>query len=238
MPKKTYPENIQKFKEQLESGNNLVDYFFECGVSPSICTNEELYNISDDNYLEKMKNILKPSLLCKFPEFDNNNDTIDEEIISYCFPEGFEMIYSASSEPKRKIFSIILDNNLFSSEYPQKYLTCILFYEKLSQYKKLQQQIEKIEKNKDNPDCLDLDETLIDSIRNSLKDDKNNILHRHSKIMTSILPSINIDDHVIEDPNMGNIDIGQLGNIINQPIFKLKYYYIPKCIQYLDMFLL
>ena len=230
MPKKTYPENIQKFKEQLESGNNLVDYFFECGVSPSICTNEELYNISDDNYLEKMKNILKPSLLCKFPEFDNNNDTIDEEIISYCFPEGFEMIYSASSEPKRKIFSIILDNNLFSSEYPQKYLTCILFYEKLSQYKKLQQQIEKIEKNKDNPDCLDLDETLIDSIRNSLKDDKNNILHRHSKIMTSILPSINIDDHVIEDPNMGNIDIGQLGNIINQPIFKLKYYYIPKCI--------
>ena len=27
MPKKTYPENIQKLKDQLESGNNLVDYF-------------------------------------------------------------------------------------------------------------------------------------------------------------------------------------------------------------------
>ena len=51
MPKKIYPENIQKLKEQLETGNNLVDYFFVCGVSPSIYINEEIYNISDDNYL-------------------------------------------------------------------------------------------------------------------------------------------------------------------------------------------
>ena len=63
MPKKTYPENIQKLKEQLETGHNLVDYFFVCGVPPSICTNEEIYNISDDNYLDNMKSILKPSLL-------------------------------------------------------------------------------------------------------------------------------------------------------------------------------
>ena len=229
MPKKTYPENIQKLKEQLETGNNLVDYFFVCGVEPTICQNQDLYNISDDNYLENINKTIKPSILCKFPEFDNNNDTIDESIISYCFPNGFELIHSASSDPKRKIFSIILDNNLFSSEYPQKYLTCILFYEKLSQYKKLQQQIEKIEKNKDN-DFIDLDETLISSIRSSLKDEKNVNIHRHNKILTSILPSINIDDHVIEDPNMGKLEIGNMRNTLNQPIFKLKYYYIPKCI--------
>ena len=230
MPKKTYPENIQKLKEQLETGHNLVDYFFVCGVQPTICQNEELYNISDDNYLENINKTLKPSILCKFPEFDNNNDTIDEGIIAYCFPNGFEMIHQTSSEPKRKVFSIILDNNLFSSEYPQKYLTCILFYEKLSQYKKLQQQIEKIEKNKDNTDFIDLDETLISSIRNSLKEEKNINLHRHTKILTSILPSINIDDHVIEDPNMEKLDIGNMINPLNQPLFKLKYYYIPKCI--------
>ena len=229
MPKKTYPENIQKLKEQLETGNNLVDYFFVCGVEPTICQNQDLYNISDDNYLENINKTIKPSILCKFPEFDNNNDTIDESIISYCFPNGFEIIHSASSDPKRKIFSIILDNNLFSSEYPQKYLTCILFYEKLSQYKKLQQQMEKIEKNKDN-DFIDLDETLISSIRSSLKDEKNVNIHRHNKILTSILPSINIDDHVIEDPNMGKLEIGNMRNTLNQPIFKLKYYYIPKCI--------
>ena len=117
-------------------------------MPPTICKNEELYNITD-NYLENINKDLKPSILCKFPEFDNNNDAIDEGIINYCFPDGFKIFnHNASSEPKRKIFSIILDNNLFSSEYPQKYVTCILFYEKLSQYKKLQQQIEKIEKNK------------------------------------------------------------------------------------------
>ena len=51
MPKKIYPENIKKLKEQLEIRNNLVDYFFVCGVSPSIYINEEIYNKSDDNYL-------------------------------------------------------------------------------------------------------------------------------------------------------------------------------------------
>ena len=58
MPKKIYPENIQKLKEQLETGNNLIDYFFVCGVSPSICINEEIYNISDDNYLDILFNFL------------------------------------------------------------------------------------------------------------------------------------------------------------------------------------
>ena len=229
MPKKKYPENIQKLKDQLESGNNLVDYFFVCGVSPSICMNEELYNISEENN-DNIKNLLKPSILCKFPEFDNNNDTIDDSIINYCFPNGFEIINKPNSDPKREIFSIILDNNLFSSEYPQKYLTCILFYEKLSQYKKLQQQITKIEKNKDNPDFINFDETLISSIRNSLKDEKNANIHRHNKILTSVLPSIKIDDHYIGDPNTEKLEIGQNRNSINQPIFKLRYYYIPKCI--------
>ena len=232
MPKKKYPENIQKLKDQLETGNNLVDYFFICGVPPSICQNEELYNISDNNYLDNVNKKLKPKILCKFPEFDNNNDTIDEAIISYCFPEGFKVIHNpTSSEPKRRNFSIILDNNLFSSEYPQKYLTCILFYEKLYQYKKLQQQIEKIEKNKDNKDFLDLDDNLISSIRNSLKDDKNVNIHRHAKIFTSVLPSINIDDHIIGEPiNSSKFDTNQMRNTINQPIFKLKNYFIPKCI--------
>jgi len=72
----------------------------------SICKNEEIYNISDDNHLDNMKNILKLSLLCKFHEFDNN-DTIDGENINYCFPNGFEMIHNPYSEQKRKVFSII-----------------------------------------------------------------------------------------------------------------------------------
>ena len=231
MPKKTYPENIQKLKDQLETGNNLVDYFFICGVPPKICQNEELYKITDINYSDNVKKILKPTILCKFPEFDNSNDTIDEEIISYCFPDGFDVLYTTSSDPKRKIFSIILDNNLFSSEYPQKYLTCILFYEKLTQYKKLERQIEKMEKNKDNIEYVNIDDCPINSIRCTLREEKTAKTLRHNKMLTSILPSINIDERVNDDRNIGgNFDFGQMRNTINQPIFKLKYYYIPKCI--------
>ena len=231
MPKKKYPENIQKLKDQLETGNNLVDYFFICGVPPSICQNEEIYNISDENYIENMNNnVLKPTILSKFPEFDNNNDTIDESIISYCFPEGFQIKCNQIPNLKREIFSIILDNNLFSSEYPQKYLTCILFYEKLSQYKKLQQQIEKIEKNKDNPDFFNIDENYINSIRDSLKDEKNANMMRHNKVLTSILPTFRMDKDTLDNPNNDKLKMGQMRNSISQPMKKLNNYYIPKCI--------
>ena len=230
MPKKKYPENIQKLKDQLETGNNLVDYFFICGVSPSICLNEDLYNISEDNYLENMNNKLKPSILCKFPEFDNNNDTIDESIINYCFPDGFQLTFNPIPTTKRQIFSIILDNNLFSSEYPQKYLTCILFYEKLTQYKKLQQQIEKIEKNKDNPYFVEVDDNLINSIRDSLKDEKNANMMRHNKMQTSILPTFRLDKDMLDNPNLDKSKMGQMRNSISQPMKKLNNYYIPKCI--------
>jgi len=94
-------------------------------------------------FLPELKNLLKPTILCKFPEFDKTNDVVDEGIINYCFPDGFEVVYSSSSLPNKKIFSVILDNNLFSQDYPQKYLTCCLFYEKISLYKKLEEEIEK-----------------------------------------------------------------------------------------------
>ncbi len=143
MPKIKYPENIQKLKEQLETGNNLIDYFLVCGCDPSIYyTEKNLFNLSTDKNtnLNNLSKILKPKLLTKFPEFDNNNDTIDEEIISYCFPNGFKPYYHDTGDKIReKRFSVILDNNLFSSEYPKKYLIYIKFYEKLSKYKKLQQ---------------------------------------------------------------------------------------------------
>ena len=46
MPKLILPENIAKLKEQLDTENNLVDYFFICGIPPSLCTNELLYKVS------------------------------------------------------------------------------------------------------------------------------------------------------------------------------------------------
>ena len=237
MPKIILPEYIQKLKEQIETGNNLVDYFFICGVSPSICMNEEIYNITDEDSIEKINQLLKPSILCKFPEFDKTIDIVDDEIISYCFPDGFNIIKNDSSYPNRKIFSIILDNNLFSQDYPQKYLTCILFYEKLYQYKTLQQQIKKIEENKEYFSQNEENITL-DDFRTSLEEEKKINIHRHQKMVTSsMLPSMlkrsaKIKEDTIkqeEKPkNFANEEI--IKNNKNLPLNKLKYYYIPKCI--------
>ena len=135
MPKVKLPQNIQKLKEQLETGHNLVDHFLVCGVPPSTCLQNFLYDDKNKNYEEIFKENLKPSIISRFPEFDNSIDSIDEEIINYCFPEGFRPIITTSKGIPGKIFSVILDNNLFSAEHPQKYLSCLLFYENLSLYK-------------------------------------------------------------------------------------------------------
>ena len=216
MPKKVYPENIQKLKDQLETGNNLIDYFFVCGLPPSTCQKDDLYNVSAENYTENINKLLKPTIVSKFPEFDKNNDTIDESIISYCFPEGFGIVYNNTpSGPKKNVFSIILDNNLYSSDYPQKYLTCILFYEKLSLYKKLQQQIEKVQKMNE---ILPLDDSQKIPVRT-----EKNFIHKHTKIMTTISPVFNIND--IVSPNTKKNESDKSDNL--NPY---KNYYVPKCI--------
>ena len=241
MPKIILPENIQKLKEQIETGNNLVDYFFICGVSPSICMNEEIYNISDEESIDNINKLLKPSILCKFPEFDKINDIVDDELIRYCFPEGFRIKKNDSYEPNRKIFSIILDNNILSQDYPQKYLTCILFYEKLYQYKTLQQQIEKIENNKEYF-TENTENITLNNMRSTLEEEKKLNIYRHQKMVTSsILPSMMKRAIKIGEDDIKKINNEKPKNYIdineektkenkNQPLNKLKHYYIPKCI--------
>ena len=194
MPKIKYPENIQKLKEQLETGNNLIDYFFICGISPSLCTNELLYKItSEKSDSEIFKDILKPTILSKFPEFDKTNDTIDDGIIAYCFPDGFNIEYNDTSYPAPKIFSIILDNASYSQDYPQKYLTCALIYESLYKYKKLKQQIENLENNKENSGQKNDITNNINNMRNNLEEEKNMNIFRHKKMITSALPSMDLE---------------------------------------------
>ena len=231
--KKIYPENIQKLKTLLESGNNLIDYFLVCGVEPSICFDETLFNLSSDKNenLNNFSKILKPKIVTKFPEFDNNNDTIDDEILSYCFPNGFKPHYNDTGDKIReKKFSIILDNNLFSSEYPQKYLTCLLFYEKVSQYKELYDDIFKIKTNFDkNGNCL-LDESILfnNSGKNAIKIENNNDFLSHNKTVSSNFNSFILND---TSSNLDSTFVTE-NKIIrnNSQLYKLKYYYIPKCI--------
>ena len=242
--KKSYPENIQKLKTQLETGNNLIDYFLVCGVNPNICLDDKkLFNLSEDKNtnLKNLSKILRPKIITKFPEFDNNNDTIDEEIITYCFPTGFRPYYNDTGDKKReKCFSIILDNNLFSSEYPQKYLTCFIFYEKITQYKSLSEDIHKIKNNLDiNGNNNNNDESSVfnnnNTIRSSFKDENNkNTKQTHVKTTTStVLNTININEMSNNaDSTFTSSDNKTFkNNIRNMPkAYKLKYYYIPKCI--------
>ena len=174
MPKKEYPEYIKKLKSQLETSNNLIDYFLLCGVPIDIYKERYLYDIKSPEYLEILKTKLQPKILSKFPDFDISTNTIDEEIINYIFPENFSPKYS-TNPIQPKTFSIILDNNLFSSDNPQKYLTCFLFYEPISKYKKLQLNIENRKPNSrdfyDEGDDKTTDN--ITNLQNSLYNDDN-----------------------------------------------------------------
>ena len=115
MPKIQLHPNLAKLKEVLESGHNLVDHFLVCGIPPNACLQDFLYEIKNPKYEEIFKENIKPTIISRFPEFDNSMDSVDEEIINYCFPDGFKPIFSKNyyMEQKTRFFSIILDNNLF-----------------------------------------------------------------------------------------------------------------------------
>ena len=134
MPKIVLPENIKNLKSQLELANNLIDYFLVCGVSPNISREKYLYDITNQKYLENLSTKLKPTILSKFPEFDLSIDTIDEEIINYCFPKGFTPV-SSYNGISPKIFSIILDNNLFSADHPKNIWYVYYFMKKFQNTK-------------------------------------------------------------------------------------------------------
>lgn len=125
-------------KQDLDKANNFVDYFIVCGVKPSICLNDSLYEIDLSD--SKPTIDLQPEILTKCPSFDKSLVNIDEGILTYCFLSKFGIVHS-SGKPKDQLFSFILDNNFFSIEYPQKYVTCLCFYEPLEKYRQLKEKI-------------------------------------------------------------------------------------------------
>ena len=223
MPKIKLPENIKKLKSQLETGHNLVDYFLVAGINPIHCENDIIYDIKNKNYIENFKETIKPSIVCRFPSFDNAIDTIDEEIVNFCFPEGFEPILRNAKSIEKKFFSVILDNNLFSAEHPQKYLTCLLFYEKVSDYKKLKYSIEGKSYDKD-PDCIDDENEIRNNEENN--DMKNTIPLGNTLTLSSILSN---NDNISKNSE----NLASLGRTNTMPVVEvnsIKNVFIPKCI--------
>ena len=63
----------------------------------------------------------------------------------FTMSNGYKLMKS-ETKPNYKVFSFILDNNYFNLNYPQKYLTCLIFYEGISQYKELYYRNKNLEK--------------------------------------------------------------------------------------------
>ena len=126
--------NFQQIKEELNKASNFIDYFVIVGVEPNIFKNKWLYNSTFEELNKKEE--LKPKIISYFPPFEKQTISFDDSIIMHCFPNGYNLIKS-KKRPVYKIFSFILDNNFFNLNYPQKYLTCLTFYESIAQYKEL-----------------------------------------------------------------------------------------------------
>ena len=129
-------KEYQKLVEELNKANNLLDYFLVIGVSPDIFLQNWLYQSYLEELNEKYKKELEPKIISYFPPITKKTISFDESIISHCFPNGYNLIKSYE-QPKPKLFSFILDNNYYNLNFPKKYLSCLVFYENITQYKVL-----------------------------------------------------------------------------------------------------
>ena len=134
--KKPLDKLFKDLEDKLNEGYNFVDYFLTIGSNPLIFQNDWLYESSLPTLNTKYKEELKPIFINRFPSKDKKLVGFDERIIQLCFPNGFEIL-EFNKQPDYKIFSIVLDNNYFSINYPFKYVVCLRFYESISNYKKL-----------------------------------------------------------------------------------------------------
>ena len=120
-------------KKYFEEDNNLIDYFVEVGVNPDIFKYNILY--SSDSINDINANII-PHIITKFPKIDKKYIVIESTIIQQIFPQGFNAV-ETEEKPDSEFYSIILDNQLYSAKYTHKYFACLLIYESLKDYEKL-----------------------------------------------------------------------------------------------------
>ena len=129
-------EEFKKMKEELNKGTNFIDYFLTIGLDPEIFNQDWLYNNELDDLNENYKDKLKPKITSYFPPYPKTKIFFDDSIIQHCFPNGFKII-SSLKKPKEKLFSFILDNSFYSLDHPKKYLSCLVCYENINQYRLL-----------------------------------------------------------------------------------------------------
>ncbi len=126
-------DDIIEYERLLFDGNNIfIDYFLEIGIKPEIFNDENIFNKN----LDELNEIIKPEILCKFPNIDKKRIQINNEIIKNIFPNGYKLI-SSNEKPNKINFSLILDNRFYSAINTYKFITCAIIYEDINQYKEI-----------------------------------------------------------------------------------------------------
>ena len=120
-------------KKFYSDDNNYIEYFIEIGITPDIFSKN---NINPNSKIMEINTKLNPKIISKFPHFDKQSTAIDSTIVDYVFPNDYKAILSVVY-PNPEFYSLILDNQFYSSVYPYKYVACLIIYEPLISYKKL-----------------------------------------------------------------------------------------------------
>ena len=168
-------KDFKKLKEELNKGTNFIDYFLIIGIDPEIYTQEWLYSNDFEELNEnfKEKNIT-PKIISYFPPYEKTKIAFDDSLIWHCFPNGFKLIKS-KKKPKEKLFSFILDNSYYSLDYRQKYLTCLICYENISQYKML------YDKHKNNSsEILDQSKESLNCTMSTFNSSSSSVINNHN----------------------------------------------------------
>ena len=124
---------VELEKKYFEDDNNFIDYFIEVGVKPETFKSSYLYQ---SNSPQEISDNLVPQIICKFPNFDKKNVVIESTMVHQILPQGFKVI-EADTQPQPYFYCLVLDNQLYSAVYTRKYLSCLIIYENIDQYKEL-----------------------------------------------------------------------------------------------------
>ena len=220
-PKSTnsFSTNVTEIeKEGFDGDNNFIDYFMIIGVKPEIFKNSYLYNSSS---IEDININLIPQIITKFPKIDKKHIVIDNTIPQQIFPHGFKAIES-ETKPENQIYFVILDNQLYSATYTNKYIACLLIYESIKDYEILYEKYQQTD-------------ILYKAMRsNSIKNDKTPQSDKYKNYyipkclcLVSVNPAFNRLTEILT--NIYNLVISnQLNNLYIDRIIEKLVFEIPK----------
>ena len=219
---KMQSSNIQTIaeieKEGFDGDNNFIDYFMIIGVKPEIFKNSYLYN---SNSISEINNNLIPQIITKFPKIDKKHIVIENSIPQQIFPMGFNVIES-ETKPVNQFYSVILDNQLYSATYTNKYIACLLIYENIQDYEILNEKYK-------------ISDSLSKMMRsNSIKSEQNTKNEKYKKYyipkclcLVSVYPAINRFEEILN--SLYNlVNSNQFNNLYIDRIIEKLVMEIPK----------